>query len=349
MTANTYGTDYGTIVSAYDETAHPGSPPFTAAMEVGCNDSGANSQVTIPVTSGHLYYFMVVAGVASVPPPDTLHFNLIPRDLTGLAQDLSAVEGASTGLVPIATFTDNDGDPCSAYSVSIDLHDGGATDASNPQTGLTCTSPLGNASIACQNTGASTQLCTVYASTAYAEELVATPYSISVTDSDTETVANPSGVPLVLQTSALAAPQVTVSDAPLNTVANNTGAITTVANQPFTAYLGTIHDADPGCLAADYTTLPGGVTITWGDGSTSAGSVQPSTVHPGTCNFDVFGTHTYTDGINNHNIQTTVTDQGGSSTALSDNTNTANFAGNTITPVEQTALPGNTVLATFTD
>jgi hypothetical protein len=102
--------------------------------------------------------------------------------------------------------------------------------------------------------------------------------------------------------------KITVNDAPLSDF-GNPQKITGTVNAPLTTLpqgtlLGTVKDADPGAIAADYTG-----SINWGDGTALDTNVTftPGLV-PGT--FNVFGNHTYTTfGI--FNITVTVTDSDG--------------------------------------
>jgi hypothetical protein len=97
----------------------------------------------------------------------------------------------------------------------------------------------------------------------------------------------------------------TIADAPLSVRA---APIKVTPGVPFSGQVATFTDANPGGTISDFTTPPGGVTINWGDGTTSPGTVtQPGGV--GTA-FVVSGTHTYvTSG--NHIFTVTVTDVGG--------------------------------------
>jgi hypothetical protein len=72
----------------------------------------------------------------------------------------------------------------------------------------------------------------------------------------------------------------------------------------------TFTDANPLATTADFTVAPGSTTISWGDGTTSAGAVSGPTGGP----FTVSGSHTYSS-TGNFNITTTVKDDGGSTTA----------------------------------
>jgi hypothetical protein len=89
-------------------------------------------------------------------------------------------------------------------------------------------------------------------------------------------------------------------------------------------------------------------TIVWGDGTTTLGTISGSGG-----SFTVTGSHTYTDA-GNDTVTVSVADPGGSATA--EGTSTATIAARTLVgqmvlnaATEAAALPGNTVVATFTD
>jgi hypothetical protein len=104
--------------------------------------------------------------------------------------------------------------------------------------------------------------------------------------------------------------QATVQDAPLTGAGR---AIAGTAGQSLSAVAAHIDDANPSGSANDFSAL-----ITWGDGSTSSGSV--SAVAGG--GFDITGTHTYTTA-GTYPVNTSITDLGGSSTSA---TSTAQIA-----------------------
>jgi hypothetical protein len=88
-----------------------------------------------------------------------------------------------------------------------------------------------------------------------------------------------------------------VPDASLSNASGTT--VNATATQPFNGTVATFTDDDPGGTASDYA-----VTIEWGDGSSSAGSVSG----PSNGKFSVNGSHTYaTPGT--YSIFATVTDQ----------------------------------------
>jgi hypothetical protein len=104
-------------------------------------------------------------------------------------------------------------------------------------------------------------------------------------------------------------------------------------------------DADPGGTVTDYT-----ANITWGDGTSSAGTVQ---VDPAG-GFDVVGSHTYAEeGSYNTSVQ--IADAGGSTLSVTGSTTVADAALHATAPAapltgteNATTAPGS-VLASFTD
>ena len=94
-----------------------------------------------------------------------------------------------------------------------------------------------------------------------------------------------------------------VDDAALS---SSGAAISATAGAPFSGVVAHFSDADPNGATADYT-----ATISWGDGSTSPGSVQPAGA-----GFDVSGGHTYASA-GSYPLTVAVGDAGGASTNAS--------------------------------
>jgi hypothetical protein len=130
---------------------------------------------------------------------------------------------------------------------------------------------------------------------------------------------------------------INVADATLTatgtTIAGTEGLLLTAVVANFT-------DADPAGTVADYT-----ATITWGDGTTSAGTVAASGG-----SFNVTGTHTYLEEGTDA-VQVVIKDVGGSTATAASTANIADAAltatGTTVTSPEFTAFSG--VVGTFTD
>ena len=138
------------------------------------------------------------------------------------------------------------------------------------------------------------------------------------TVSGTHTWAEESASPLVVTVAvtddggqtATVSDTVTVVDAPLSgtaaTVVSNEGAV-------FSGAVASFNDANAGATAADLT-----ATITWGDGTTSIGTVT------GTGPFTVSGTHSYSEG-GSYPTLVTIKDDGGSVLTLSGTASISDF------------------------
>jgi hypothetical protein len=116
---------------------------------------------------------------------------------------------------------------------------------------------------------------------------------------------------------------------------------------PFSgALVATFTDANAGASAADFT-----ATINWGDGTSSAADIIAGGGGGFYVQGDAFG-HTYAHA-GNHAIQVTITGAGGSVQHSTSNGFAFNQAmaanANNLTATEGTALPGTTLLGTFTD
>ncbi len=116
-----------------------------------------------------------------------------------------------------------------------------------------------------------------------------------------------------LNSFASTATPITVGDAPLTSVGTPQTITTTPQGSPIlegsptgNIAVATFQDANTFATPADYT-----VTIAWGDGTTSAGTVQPS-LSPGL--FNVYANHTYKERGSYNNLEVTITDDGGAST-----------------------------------
>ncbi|MEA2266510.1 MAG: hypothetical protein QOE27_2093 [Solirubrobacteraceae bacterium] len=191
---------------------------------------------------------------------------------TATAQPPGATEGA-TFSATVATFTDGLGivgcPPASQYSATITWGDGTAGPGA-------VTGGVGMLLGPC--------LYAVAGTHTYPEEgsLV---YDVVVSSPTGNADTGPAGV--------------VVRDAPLSA-----GAISLTATQgtPAAATVATFTDADPGATPTDYTT-----TVSWGDGTTSAGSVAPA---PGG-GFAVTATHTYAHS-GGYAFSVAIADAGGS-------------------------------------
>ena len=215
--------------------------------------------------------------------------------LTGAtAVPVHAVEGASTGLVTVATFVDPD--PFSTahdWNATIDWGDG---------------SPVGTATLvlAGGDPVSGGNIFKVVGTHTYTEEgaLSGTP-TVTITDVDDAT-STPTVVPMT----------VTVVDAPLTSQGSSVQAVEGIA---FTGQLiATVTDSNPAATTADFTTAPGAITVDWGDGTTSTlTSTPPVTItasgSPNGVVFSIFGSHTYAEE-GSYKVTVTATDEGGSTT-----------------------------------
>jgi hypothetical protein len=214
-------------------------------------------------------------GTSNVQP-----FTITDASLNATAMSITGIEGAAFSG-QLASFTDtNPNAPLSDFTtnkggVMIDWGDNSTSAATVNQPGGT-----GNPFV-------------VSAGHTYTED---GSYSIKVTVTDLGGA----------QTIAFAT--AAIGDAGLTASANNISAIRDIA---FSGTVATFTDANPTAPLKDFSMAPGGVTIAWGDGSTSAGMVtQPG--GPGH-QFVVSGSHTYTNPTAN-TLSVTITDLGGTTT-----------------------------------
>jgi hypothetical protein len=211
-------------------------------------------------------------------------FTIGDAALTASVTPLSLTEAVSFSG-QIAAFSDAN---LQAPLLDFTTKSGGATinwgDATTPTSGAVS-----------QPGGIGTQFV-VNAVHTYAEEGVFT-IQVTITDLGGSTITSTA--------------QASIADASLTASANSFVATRGIA---FSGQAGTFTDANLNAPITDFTTSPGGVTISWGDGTSSAGTVsQPGGV--GTP-FQVSGNHTYqTTGFLTMTVA--VADLGGSLTTAS--------------------------------
>ena len=240
---------------------------------------------------------------------NTLDFTVADAPLSLTGQTLAGTEGQGLTNVLVATFTDPGGDgTTSDYTASVTWDDGGSSHTS-PGT--------------VQWAGG--QTFNVYASNTV-------PYAGPGVHAVTVTVNDRGG------SAATASGAVNVADASL---AASGLTLTASEGVPFTGTVATFTDADPNSVASDFS-----ATISWGDGTSSSGTVSASAGG----GFTVSGTHTYAEEGTDA-VTVTVRDYGGSSAVATGNVAVADGAlqatGTTLTTVEGAVLSG--VVASFTD
>jgi hypothetical protein len=213
---------------------------------------------------------------------------------TAPATQPSVSEGASTGTLTVATFTDaNPGDNSADFTATIHWGDG------KTDTGVPVTYSNGTYSV----------------SGSHVYDEAGTAYAVTVDVADT------GGQSLT----GIGQTTVTVSDASLTdtSAAPDTQPSVTEGAGTGTLTVATFTDANPGDNSADFT-----ATIHWGDGQDSAGTVSYANGV-----YSVSGSHTYTDeNSSGYAVTVDVIDGGGSSlTAIGKTTVTVNDAGLTDT------------------
>ncbi len=226
--------------------------------------------VTVTDTDQHL------TSTPAVPRSTvTLHSAMTVSDAPLMAVANPSLPAATEGalyapVAPLATFTDADPNGQTGdYTATITWGDG------QTSTGTVAADP----NIAGQFDVTGSHLFVedgVFSGTS------TPPFSVTITDTDQHL----SSTPAVPRATVTVNPTVVVNDAPLSSTATTIAAQT--EGNTFTVEIGTFTDADPNGQFGDYT-----VTISWGDGATSTGSLT----QPGGPNtpFVVSGTHTYAE------------------------------------------------------
>ena len=248
---------------------------------------------------------------------------LLSFTLTGTAgNEITGVEGSSTGTVLLGTFVDaNQAATVADYttppgSVVVNWGDGSA-----PQT-------LAASNLTAIGTPNGV-VWTINAAHTYTEEGTYA-YTVTVTDVD--------GAATIVSGSAI------IADAALTAGAATLLTPNTGVALPATTVVGTFTDANTFATTADFT-----ATIDWGDGSPQSTGVVVATATPGV--FDVEGGHTYAKpGV--YTTLITVNDDGGSQVVITGSATVTDLpvtgATKSFTAVEGQNT-GQFVLATFTD
>lgn len=300
---------YGT--HTYKSTVLPSQPTFSVYTTGSTGDLLING---IPTT-----FHTNALNVAGPVQPFDVAISSNGIQLT--ANPVSAIEGNSTGTIPLGTFIDFGGaDDLNLYSASISWGDGTTTSGVITQNGTSNTYTITGGPHTYQEAGV---------------------YTITLKLTDSE------GSPAQTVTATTIA---YVQDATLTPVASP--ALTATEGTSFTGQVASFTDANPLGTVSDFTAV-----IYWGDGSTSLGVVS----QPGGINtpFIVTGTHTYleeTTGKPAYKVGTVITDGDGAKT---DTASTPTLV--TVNDAQLTAQPGvnlkgveglqlvNVRVGTFTD
>ncbi len=281
------------VASFSDANPNASASDFGAVIHWGDGNSSAgtvtqNSDGSFSVTGGHTYQEDNASGYAvTVDLTDTGG-----ASLTGIGQatvqvadaaltdqsagvTFQATEGATSGRLTLATFTDANPD-ASAGDFGAVIHWGDGTSS----TGLVCQNSDGSFS--------------VHGSHTYQEESAAGyAVSVDVTDRGGSALAG------------IGQATVQVADAALTDLSSGATFQATEGAASDTLTVATFSDANPGATADDF-----GAVIHWGDGTSSTGTVQQNSDG----SFSVSGNHTYQeDSANGYAVTVDVTDQGGSS------------------------------------
>jgi len=197
----------------------------------------------------------------------------VDKPITATGTSITTTEGQSFAG-SVATFTDPDTTAQAVdYTASIKWGDGTANS---------------NGAI----TGANGSF-NVDGTHTYAEE---GSYPVTVTIADTDCSTN----------SATASTKASVKDAGLTSTCATTG----VSPQMYNGPTATVTDANPGSHPEDFPPTAGSISIDWGDGTTTSGTIS------GPNPYTVSGSHTYSS-TGPFTVSTTVTDAGGSTTSVS--------------------------------
>jgi hypothetical protein len=242
---------------------------------------------------------------SDVSPPPSLS---IPRSGTAVVTSIAVADAAlSLKIASVPAQTEGQSSSFTLGTLTDSSPYGSATDytgtiawGDNTTTTLVASNfvPVAN----------SPGVFTIVAAHTYAEE---GSYSATIQVFDIDGGVRSTTSPLTASTTATTS--IAVNDAPLASVGSPQTIATTSAGSPITEgnptgaiCVAILQDGNPDATPADYS-----VTIAWGDGTTSPGTVQPS-LSPGL--FNVFGNHTYLEQGTYNNIAVTVVDDGGAST-----------------------------------
>jgi hypothetical protein len=277
----------GTVATVNDPNALDQGSEYSATIDWGDGQTSSGvvtgSGGSINVSGSHTYTSLPTS------PPDNVTVTIIDGDggvqvvtdsmavtlekaITGSATDVSATEGSNTGTTQVATFNDPDTSAVPGdYSVSINWGDGTGADTS---TGA-ITEPVpgsGNFVVTGNHT--------------YAE---AGSFTITVTITDADNGSN----------SISPSSTATVSGG----VLSSTGVATFGSPSGFSGTVANFTDSDLSATTGDFS-----VSIDWGDGVTTGGTISGSGG-----SFSVSGSHVYGFG-GTFNVTVTIMDDDGQTT-----------------------------------
>jgi hypothetical protein len=309
-----------TVATFTDANPSASVNDFTAAITWG---DGTTSTGTITekngvfsVTGTHTYaeegsdpIGVIITDVHGGGAGTTSTATVADAALTATGTNVSAIEGNAV-TATVATFTDANPLATTAdFTATITWGDG------TTSTGTIAETTVNNKTV-----------FTVTGTHTYTDEST-DPISVTIKDDGGSTASTTSTA--------------TVADAALTATGVDVNAI---EGNAITATVATFTDANPLATTSNFT-----ATITWGDGTTSTGTIAETTVNNKTV-FTVTGTHTYTDESTDP-ISVTIKDDGGS-TASTTSTATVVDAALTASGTPVSAIEGNAVtatVATFTD
>lgn len=272
----------GTVGSFTDTNAAATMADFAATITWGDSSTSAG---TITGSAGSF----TVAGSHSYADEGSYAVSVTVTDKGGSTTNLSGnakVGDAALTAGTLAISPATEGSAPTTVSMSFTDANPVATTAD-----FTATITWGDSSTSVGTVTGSAGSFTVAGSHSYADE---GSYAVSVT------VTDKGGSTTNLSGSAR------VSDAVLT--AGPAQTITPTEGLAFSGTVGSFTDANPAATNADFT-----ATISWGDSSTSAGTISGSAG-----SFTVAGSHTYADE-GSYAVSSTVTDDGGSTVTLSGN------------------------------
>jgi hypothetical protein len=277
----------GTVGSFTDADPNPTLGDFSATINWG---DGTSSAGTI-LANGTSF---TVAGTHAYASEGSFTITLTIKDVGG--SQTTATATASVADAPLTASATNVA-PVEGSSFSGGVATFSDADPNAVVGDFTATITWGDGNTSAGTIVANGSSFTVTGTHTYAEE-GAFATSVTITDGG--------------GSKATVAGTATVADAPLTGSTTNFSAI---AGAPFTGTVATFTDADPNGTASDYA-----ATITWADGSTSAGIITAN----GSGGFKVTGTHTYA-AAGTYAVSVTIKDGSGSTATITDTATVTNL------------------------